>query len=86
MVDGQMGNSDKANTGKYELQNLGAGTGCSLDNFLNFSTCLKFFIKKLEKNKKNKKLEKSHCRGRHHLFQLIVFYVHLKLKSNNNSK
>lgn len=52
MVDGQMGNSDKANTGKYELQNLGAGTGCSLDNFINFSTCLKFFIKKLEKIKK----------------------------------
>ena len=72
-----MVNSDKANTGKYELQNLSGGTGCSLDNFLNFSVCLKFFIKKLEK---------SHCRKRHHLFQLIVFYVHLKLKSNNNSK
>ena len=33
MMDGQMVHHDTANTGKYELESLGGGTGCLQDDF-----------------------------------------------------
>lgn len=55
MTDGQMVDHVKANIGKYQLQNLGEGIGCSLD-ISTFLVCLEFF-----------KLEKSHYRKADHL-------------------